>query len=60
MEYVDVICDHCKHFNPFEKSGCDAFEDIPDVILSGENKHDKPLPGQKNNIVFEKREDDNK
>lgn len=34
---------------------CQAFPNgIPDVILLGENDHSKPLPKQKNKIIFEK------
>jgi hypothetical protein len=33
---------------------CEAFPDgIPDEIFSGKNDHSKPLPSQKNTIVFE-------
>jgi len=33
---------------------CNAFPDgIPDIILSGENDHSKPLPNQDNDIIFE-------
>lgn len=53
MEAKNLICFNCKHFRIFE-GGCNAFpEGIPDEIdLKG--KHDKPLPEQKNNIVFER------
>jgi hypothetical protein len=47
----NLICFKCKNFNT---NGCLAFENIPDEIISGKNKHTKPLPGQKNNIVFER------
>jgi hypothetical protein len=54
MEAVNLICFKCKHFNRFE-IGCNAFpKGIPDEITSGKNEHKKPLPNQKNNIVFEK------
>jgi len=54
MEAVDLVCFNCKHFRLFEK-GCDAFPNgIPAEITIGENKHNQPLPNQKNNIVFEK------
>ena len=46
------ICNKCKHLRPLS-GGCAAFpEDIPYgmVVLF---QHYKPLPGQKNNIVFE-------
>lgn len=40
-----------------ERVYCKAFLDkIPDEIAYGENKHDKPFPGQKNNIVYESEE----
>lgn len=52
-EAKELICFKCKHFREF-KGGCDAFPDgIPDEIVSGENQHLKPLPDQKNNIIFE-------
>tara|TARA_R110000796_G_scaffold214035_1_gene330039 strand:+ start:738 stop:935 length:198 start_codon:yes stop_codon:yes gene_type:complete len=51
----DYICNQCKHLNPIS-GGCAAFpENIPfgmGVLF----QHDKPLPGQDNNIVFEKGE----
>ena len=51
-ETIDLICNRCKHTNPF-RVGCEAFpEGIPDEILLT-NEHSIPLPGQKNNIVFE-------
>jgi hypothetical protein len=47
------ICFHCKHYKIQLK--CEAFlKRIPNEILLGENDHRKPLPGQDNNIVFEK------
>lgn len=49
---LNLICFECKHFNEFG-GGCKAFgENIPDKILL-ENEHDKPLPEQKNDLVFE-------
>lgn len=53
---VCIKCKHCESngFNLF----CKAFEDgVPDVILSGENKHLKPLQGQNNSTVFEPKKD---
>lgn len=44
-------CNICKHHIEGEK--CEAFEVIPQEIISGKIKHDKPLQGQKNNLVFE-------
>lgn len=48
----NLICFKCKHYTPLE-GGCKAFDDIPNEILL-ENDHSKPLPDQKNDIVFEK------
>jgi len=47
----DWICFKCKNWNELS-GGCRAFKRIPDEIKLN-NKHDKPLPDQKNNIVFE-------
>ena len=44
------ICGECKHFTGSLK--CKAFDKIPIEILSGENDHEKPLPGQKGDFVF--------
>jgi hypothetical protein len=55
------VCLECKHFNRTEADGltCTAFpKGIPDVILIGGNKHDKPLPNQGNKIIFERIEKD--
>lgn len=54
-----VVCNSCRFYerNNFDKFTCKAFDVIPDEILSGFNKHSKPLPGQKNNIVFEPKTD---
>lgn len=53
MIYVEPICINCKHYD-LEKSTCSAFpEQIPDEIYLGDNDHSKPLPDQKNEIVFE-------
>jgi hypothetical protein len=52
MESINLICSKCKH-NRILFGGCDAFDEIPDEILSGKNKHEKPLTNQKNNITFE-------
>lgn len=48
------FCRFCKHLhNLLGKFACDAFpEGIPRELHSGLLFHDKPLPGQKNNIVF--------
>lgn len=53
MEATNLVCFKCKHFRRFE-GGCDAFpEGIPDEITGGDNPHNKPLPNQDNDIVFE-------
>ena len=53
----NFICFKCKHENWFS-TGCAAFpEGIPDEILLS-NKHSEPLPGQKNNLVFEEGKSD--
>jgi len=51
----NFICIKCQHFRMLS-GGCDAFPDgIPDEILEN-NKHNKPIPGQNNKIVFKKGE----
>jgi hypothetical protein len=53
MQVVNLICFRCKNLRKIE-GGCNAFpEGIPSEIRIGKNKHKKPLPNQKNNIVFE-------
>jgi len=56
MNYIEAICYKCKNLNSKNNvMRCKAFPNgIPNEILIGENKHTKPLKGQKNNIVFEK------
>jgi len=54
---------NCKHFIGVKQPDgtehseivyCEAFPNkIPDEIAYGNNKHLKPLPNQKNDIVFE-------
>ena len=56
----------CKHFQGVggpddtevgEYVYCKAFPDgIPGEIAYGNNKHEKPLPGQGNEIVYERKE----
>lgn len=53
MSPKKLICFKCKNYKEFD-NGCKAFKEIPDEILSGENNHEKPLPNQTNNIIFEK------
>lgn len=52
MTVTETICDKCKHFNELT-GGCNAFNNIPNEILLGDNDHSKPLPNQDNDIVFE-------
>lgn len=41
-----------------ERHACDAFPDgIPEQVTSGTNRHAVPLPGQKNDVVFEAEDD---
>lgn len=47
----EMICLHCKNYKQERK--CLAFNRIPMEIISGKNDHAKPLPKQKNDIVFE-------
>lgn len=49
-------CLRCKHLR--EGLTCAAFtRGIPEKILLGEHLHTVPLENQKNNIVFEERDD---
>jgi len=51
---LDTSCWGCIHVSKKKLRTCKAFPNgIPFAIISGEISHDKPLPGQKNNIVFE-------
>ncbi|MBP6335467.1 MAG: cytoplasmic protein [Bacteroidia bacterium] len=48
------VCKDCKHYTLHLT--CKAFpEGIPDEIAFNGMPHEKILPNQKNNIVFEKR-----
>jgi hypothetical protein len=49
--FVFPICNNCK--NKIDGLKCKAFDVIPDEIYDGENDHSKPLPGQKNDVIFE-------
>lgn len=55
-EYLNLYasqCPRCIHFNS-DNYTCDAFPvEIPNNILSGENNHDKVLPNQVGESVFE-------
>lgn len=56
MMLSQPICVECKHFD-IETFSCAAFDKIPEIILTGDSKHEKPLPEQTNDIVFEKKDD---
>jgi hypothetical protein len=50
---VKPICERCMHYAPLFGS-CEAFPDIdgiPKIILES-NRHDKPIDGQKNEVIF--------
>ena len=50
------LCPGCKNY--LGDLVCLAFGDgIPDEILSGQNNHSVPLPGQDNDIVYEPKEE---
>jgi len=58
MEYDRPQCSSCKHFNVGNFNGltCRAFpKGIPDEILMNEKAHNKILPGQTGNYVFEEK-----
>lgn len=54
MTHTPPICLNCKHFNQDTPGAtCQAFPNgIPAEIYEGDNKHKKPLKGQKNDLVF--------
>jgi hypothetical protein len=54
MIYQNPICLECLYFSRGEFGfKCKAFESgIPEIILTGEIEHNKPLPEQKNDFVF--------
>lgn len=54
MEAIVLPCSTCIHFDRVSGT-CPAFPDeIPEVIISGNDKHLEPLPDQDNNIVYTK------
>lgn len=59
MERVNLICLQCEHYTPLE-GGCKAFPfasgGVPEEIIEN-NRHDKPLPGQTNDLVFRSHKD---
>ena len=50
-------CESCQHYDVWlydGRGGCEAFPDgMPKDIYYGRAKHDKPLPGQNNDLVYE-------
>jgi len=51
------ICKDCEYLHSDNDQGltCDAFPSgIPMKVVTGDDKHESPLPGQKNNIVFKR------
>lgn len=52
-EFFFPPCNSCKHFNKFsDPPSCAAFRVIPNAILTGLKKHDKPVKGD-NGITWE-------
>jgi len=49
--YTIPVCDTCKYYKRGTLS-CEAFTKIPSEILRSKNNHSKPLPSQKNNLVY--------
>ena len=64
LKKLNCLKRRCKHFIGIDQSNgneltekvvCKAFpKGIPSMIVYGINKHLKPLPGQDNDIVYEK------
>jgi len=51
---LKLKCLECSHYKGSNR--CIAFpEGIPEEIIYGKNKHSKPIKGQDNEIVFEKK-----
>ena len=48
-------CFHCKNFNEFQ-GNCKAFQNGIPYGVGTLEPHNKPIPEQKNNIVFERGE----
>lgn len=51
----EIACSTCIHFHRDNDIGfsCNAFVNIPDEIILGNNKHLKPLESQDNEIVYQ-------
>lgn len=56
IEQRPPVCLMCKNYIKGWK--CKAFNTIPINILRGEDGHEKPLPEQTNDIIFEEKEPD--
>ena len=55
MTTPNFQCASCSRFHAENRDSetCDAFPDgIPEDIIYNEFIHDKPFPGQKNDLVF--------
>ncbi len=53
-----IPCNDCKHFaHSIKGPECKAYDKIPNDILLGRVEHDKVLPGQKGNFIFEPSEE---
>ena len=53
MQVPVPVCINCKHFNK-DMWNCKAFPNgLPDEIRINGDPHTKPLPNQKNDIVFD-------
>lgn len=50
-----IMCQRCKHFYNFGFAMCEAFQEIPAEILSGDIDHTTPVEGQRNDVVFEEK-----
>lgn len=57
FKQIKIACNTCKFYT--DSGNCKAFpKGIPSSVLLGD-KHDKPLPGQENLIVYEELPFDN-
>ena len=52
MDPINFICFSCEHFGKPNGSGCRAFPDGIPYGYPPNNKHSKPLKGQKNDLVY--------
>lgn len=59
QKVLDIPCNSCVHyhFDNMDGFSCAAFVSIPKEILSGDNKHLKPLKDQDSEIVYMKIKD---